>query len=141
MCNCCGCLRRKNLANMSMEPYPSAKDKKRFKFSNEMLCNKVLCRATIRHNEGTCIKVPCPSSWSFELLHSYLLEFLTKIPADVKFLQVEIKRHFHSLVAATLLEKSQIPATPNSRIFFNLLADLRVIHVLIDDSIKSAYLR
>ena len=66
----------RKLADLLTEPYSLAKDKKAFKYTNDMLCNEVIRRATIRREDSETTKIPRPSAWSSEILHRYLMEFL-----------------------------------------------------------------
>ena len=130
----------RKLANLSEEPYALAKDKKKFKFTNEMLCHEVIRQAKIQYNEKLTNKIPRPSSWPYDTLLCYLVEFPNNKMADVMFLQVEEKKFVDALSIAVNVDKIQAANTSILCIVFNWLADLRVVHVLIDDNVKAAYL-
>ncbi len=65
--------------------------------------------------------------------------------SDVHFLRMEERKFLEFLQASTAAEKVSSPqgttAASNSRIVFTWLADLRVVHVLIDDEVRAAFLK
>ncbi len=110
------------LEDLALEPNASSKDKKLFKFNNWMLCNQVICCATFWYNKEKRVRVPQPSSWSFDV-PKRLPRLKT---ADTIFLQSKVLILFESLQASAVV--MIIPVSP-------------IVNFHIANTVKSAYLK
>lgn len=122
------------LGEFNVEPYLSAKNKKFFKPSRSDLVAEVyrrlkeLSKQEQRHDSRTV-----------EFLKKWLTENKIENPTDVAFLRSEEAKLYNQLQRAqqesALLQPQQQPG-----IIFTHTADLRMVHCLLEDDVKQAFL-
>jgi hypothetical protein len=122
------------LGELNVEPYLSSKKKKIFKPSRHDLVAEVYRRLKVisvadqRHN-----------SRSVDFLKKWFTDNKIDNPADVAFLRAEEAKFYNQLQKAqeesALMQPQQQPG-----VIFTHTADLRMVHCLLEDDVKQAFL-
>jgi hypothetical protein len=127
------------LGDISIAPYIDSSNKKYFKPSTKDLVWEVLRRFEVLH-------IPMdqrmrPKNKVLSVLFTWLQNNPITKPVDVQFLQSEEKKFHDSVVLAIEEAKNMNSGTaPAVGVIFTSVADLRLIHCLMEADVKAAFL-
>ena len=127
----------RKLGDLSIEPFLSSRVKRTFTPKKSDLVDEVQRRFQI--SEYSKERKPHATNWSNDALIKWLNDHPIIDEADVSFLRAEEKKFYDILVEANTdtSENSQVSL---GGVVWDHLADMRLIHCLILDEVKEAYL-
>ena len=125
------------LGDVSVAPYIASSNKKFFKPVTKDLVSETLRRyevLDIPNNERMR-----PKNKVLSVLYKWLQNHPITNPADVQFLRSEEKK-FHDSVVLAIEEAKKIASVAAPGVIFTSVADLRLIHCLMDSDVKKSFL-
>lgn len=136
------------LSDFSVEPYRSSKNKKKFKPTQRDMVDEVQRRIRILNLDADSFKL---NNCNAESLKRFFANNKITDPIDVEFLRNEELKCFDSMTRAQVERKILTGVTGGGGatggtysgaggIVFTPTADLRLIHCLIEDDVKHAFL-
>jgi hypothetical protein len=138
-----GAASSRKLGDITLEPYASSKTKNLFKPTTKTLAAEVVRRFKV-------LDLPKaqhfrPKNKPVAVLQKWLMDHPIVDPADVVFLRREEKKLYDGLVAAADEAKAIAAAHAAANgggngIIFTFIADLRMVHCLTDNQVKTAFM-
>ena len=132
------------LSDFSVEPYRSSKNKKKFKPTQRDMLDEVQRRIRILNLDADSFKL---NNCNVESLKRFFANNKITDPIDVEFLRTEELKCFDSMTRAQVERKiltggggATGTCSGTGGIVFTPTADLRLIHCLIEDDVKHAFL-
>jgi hypothetical protein len=131
----------RRLGDVTLEPYLSSKQKRQFNPKKAELVKEVERRYEL--SDSNVEKKPRAGNWSNSMLVQWLQNHPVCEQEEVSYLLIEEKK-LHDMLVEANREATEVSANMSSAhqgMIWNNVADMRLIHCLIVDSVKECYLQ